>query len=133
MDGTPSGLQRSFTVPADGQIAAFVHELFPELPSSFQGVAKVTAPDLPISVAALRGTYNERGDFLVTTTPPLNESAPATELVFPHIVSGSGYSTQIIVLGEGSGQLYLLSPDGTVRPGSSIAEQRLAPMATFSH
>jgi len=37
-----------------------------------QGFLKVTAT-APISVTGVRGRYNERKDFLITTTPPRNE------------------------------------------------------------
>ena len=68
----------------------------------------------PIAVTGLRGRYNERGDFLITTTPPMNEAtATAGDLLFPHIVAGSGYNTQIIIYGQpGSGGLYLVGQDG---------------------
>jgi hypothetical protein len=68
-------------------------------------------------VIGLRTRINERGDFLVTTIPPVSESAVATggELVFPHIVNGGGYSTEFVVLGRAagsSGRLLLLSQTG---------------------
>jgi len=48
----------------------------------------------------LRGTYNECGDFLIATMPYVDEdvSDTGTEKVFPHIVSGDGYSTQFILM-----------------------------------
>src|SRR5205814_1902209 len=109
----------------NGQVAKFINELFPTLPATFQGIVRVTS-STSIEVAALRGRYNERGDFLMTTTPPLNDAAPpATELVFPQIVSGNGYSTQIVVFGQGgSAKLYHLAQDGTLKPGSSLAPQK---------
>jgi len=47
-------------------------------------------------VIGLCGTYNERGDFLITTMPYVDEDVcdTGTEKVFPHIVSGDGYSTR---------------------------------------
>ncbi|HYR85408.1 MAG TPA: hypothetical protein VE422_15080 [Terriglobia bacterium] len=54
-----------------------------------------------ISVVGLRGRYNERGDFLITTTPAVAEdTAPDTSpLYFPHIVDGGGYTTQFVIFG----------------------------------
>ena len=122
MDGTPIGVVQSVSVPAGGQISKFINEIFPQLGASFQGIARLTSVS-PIAVAALRGRYNERREFLITTTPPLDEAiTQPSQLVFPHIVSGLGYSTQIIVFGRaGSSRLYLFSQDGTQRPGSALA------------
>src|SRR5207244_11189209 len=92
LDGSPVGPQRIVTVPANGQIAQFIGQLFPALPPAFRGLLKTTAP-VPVTMIGLRGRYNERGDFLITTTPPRNEDivSAGTDVVFPHIVSGGGY------------------------------------------
>jgi hypothetical protein len=96
-------------------------ELFPTLPVPFQGVANLTS-STPIVVAALRGRYNERDEFLMTTTPPLsNTTLTAGTLVFPHIISGQGFSTQIVVFGStGSGKLYLFANDGLLELGTPL-------------
>jgi hypothetical protein len=111
----------SINVPPNGQIAKFINELFPTLPATFQGIATIyTATGSPISIAALRGRFNERGDFLMTTTPPLIPGAPSS-LVFPEIVSGAGYSTQLVLFGSaGAGSLFLMGQDGTLKPSSSL-------------
>jgi hypothetical protein len=125
IDGTPSGLPTAtINVPAEGQISKFANELFPGLPSTgFRGIVRLTA-QLPVAVTAVRIRYNERGDFLLTTTPPLNEGAtPPAGLVFPHIVSGGGFGTQLVIFGQaGPGNLLLLAQDGTPRPSSSVQE-----------
>ena len=59
-------------VPPAGQIARFVRELLPTLPGALRCLLRVTAT-APIGITGLRGTYNERGDFLITTTPTRNE------------------------------------------------------------
>ena len=122
LDGTSMDLAPdTINVPPGGQIAKFINELFPNLAAGFQGIAKVSA-DSMIAVTALRERYNERGDFLITTTPPLNDTVTsAAEMTFPMIVSGQGYSTQLIVFGQaGSGSLYLFCQDGTLQDGSSL-------------
>jgi len=50
-------------------------------------------------VVGLRGRYNERNEFLITTTIPTNEASPATtaELFFPHLADGGGYRTQFVL------------------------------------
>jgi hypothetical protein len=116
LDGT---LQSSvaLNIPAGWQIAKFVHEIFAGFPDEFQGLVRLTSTS-PIAVSGLRGRYNERGDFLITTTPPWNEagSLPNSELVFPHIVNGGGYSTQLILLGPSvNGELWFLSKDGILQ------------------
>ncbi|HYR86081.1 MAG TPA: hypothetical protein VE422_18485, partial [Terriglobia bacterium] len=61
-----------------------------------------TATRMPdISVVGLRGRYNERGDFLITTTPAVAEdTVPDTSpLYLPHIVDGGGYTTQFVIFG----------------------------------
>jgi len=107
----------SLTIPAGGQIARFIHEIVAGLPEQFQGLVRLTSSS-PIVVNGLRGRYNERGDFLTTTTPPWNEAtAPSNaETVFPHIVDGGGYSTQLILLGPSvAGKLWFLSKDGVLQ------------------
>jgi hypothetical protein len=125
LDGTATGLTTSITVPAGGQISKFINEFFPQVPGNFQGVGRLTSAT-PIALAALRGRFNERGDFLITTTPPLNDASTTTnvDLVFPHIVAGMGYTTQIVAFGHGgSASLYLLGKDGTISSTSALTPQ----------
>jgi PleD family two-component response regulator len=42
-----------------------------------QGLLRVSSSGSPISVAAVRSRYNERGDFLATTLPVANEQRSA--------------------------------------------------------
>ena len=63
----------------------------------------------------IRGRYNERGDFLLATTTPVEESAH--EMFIPQVVNGAGYSTQIVVFdgSEGeptSGNIYFFDQSG---------------------
>ena len=72
----------------------------------FQGVLRVSSAS-SIALVGLRGRYNERGDFLITTTAPVNESTPATsaELIFPHFAEAGGYTTRFILFSGSAGQL----------------------------
>ncbi len=123
LDGTVAGLPLPTTVnvPPGGEISQFLTDLFPTLPLPFQGVATLTATT-PVAVAALRGRYNQRDEFLMTTTPPLNQGLPnPSSLVFPHIVNGQGYSTQVLVIGSsGNATLSLVGQDGSLRQGASV-------------
>src|SRR5207237_6324714 len=85
-------------VPPGGQIARFINEIFPGLKEPLQGILRVTA-NPPVAVTGLRGRYNERGDFLITTTPPANEAEnpPSLDVLFQQVVTGGGYSTQFIL------------------------------------
>jgi hypothetical protein len=89
----------SLTLPAHGQIAKFLNEVFPSVPLPVQGIFRLTTSGSGLAVAGLRGRYNERGDFLITTTPPSNENAPTSTIptFFSHIVDGGGYTTQFLL------------------------------------
>jgi hypothetical protein len=77
---------------------------FSNIPLPVQGVLRVSAQDTVLSVIGLRGRYNERGDFLITTTPPTNEASPVSSspLYFPHFADGGGYTTQFILFSTGN-------------------------------
>ena len=116
LSGTSTGLTGVETVPANGIIAKFLRQIagFTTLPIPFQGVLRVsTASPGGISVVGLRGRYNERGDFLITTTQPNSEGTPASgsEQFFPHFADGSGYTTQFILFNGSADQ----SSSGSLR------------------
>jgi subtilisin family serine protease len=123
LTGTPAGLTGTVRVPASGQVAMFLNQVegFTALPPSFQGLLRIsTASAAGISVVGLRIRYNERNDVLVTTTAPVDESAssPTSSLVFPHIVDGGGFTTQLILFNAAqdqntSGSFWTVSQDGT--------------------
>jgi hypothetical protein len=96
----------SISVPAGGQVARFLSEIFPAVGSPVKGILRVSTAGSPVSVAALRGRYNERGDFLMSTTPPTIESLPAATapLIFPHIVNGGGFTTEFILFSGAANQ-----------------------------
>ena len=99
-------------IPPSGHTSKFVHELFPALSLPFRGVLRVSSSN-SIVVVSLRTRYNERGDFLITTTPATNEASASSsaELMFPHIVDRGGYTTQFILFSGFAGQ----STAGTLR------------------
>jgi hypothetical protein len=121
LDGSSVGLSATVTVPGNGQIARFLHEVFPTLALPFKGILRISGGGAAgLSVVGLRGRYNERGDFLITTTPPSNEGVAASgvELLFPHLVNGGGYTTQFILFSGTAGQasvgnLRFFKQDGT--------------------
>jgi hypothetical protein len=121
LDGGSTGLTAALTVPGNGQVAKFLHEAFPGLTFPFKGILRISGGQAEgLSVVGLRLRSNERGDILVTTTPPTNEGSPpsAAELLFPHLVNGGGYTTQFILFSGTAGQastgtLKFFKQDGT--------------------
>jgi hypothetical protein len=107
LDGSSVDLAGTLVLPAQGQAATFLNQIpgLESLPLPFQGVVRVSGPS-PLSVIGLRGRYNERNDFLITTMPSTDEAAtPMDEdMVFPHFVQGGGYTTQFVLFGGAAGQ-----------------------------
>jgi sugar lactone lactonase YvrE len=107
MDGSNIGLPvpLSRDLPGLGHLAQFLAEFFPALPETFKGVLRISA-EAPagISVVGLRGRYNERAEFLMSTTPPVPETqfSAGNELLLPHLADGGGYTTEFILF-SGSG------------------------------
>jgi len=119
-DGTATAFTKTLPINGFGQFSGFLSDIFPSLTLPFQGVLRVRTSTSAISVVALRIRYNERGEFLMTTTPPTEEngSATTTEYDFPHILNGGGFTTQFIlfsgVKGQAtSGTLQFLKSDST--------------------
>jgi hypothetical protein len=121
LDGSSTGLTASLTVPSNGRVAGFLNEIqaFASLQKPFQGVLRVSSSS-SISVIGLRGRYNERGNFLITTTPASNEATPPSTatVLFPHIVDSGGYTTQFVLFSgqpsqSSSGSMRLFSQSGT--------------------
>jgi hypothetical protein len=85
-----------------------------QLPS--QGVVRLSSTS-SISVTGLRGRYNERNDFLITTTLAVDEATPlsTSQLYFPHIADSGGYTTQFVLMTQASsfaGTLQIISQSG---------------------
>ncbi|HEY2382022.1 MAG TPA: NHL repeat-containing protein [Terriglobia bacterium] len=108
LDGSKTGLppDASVALPAFAHAARFLPEVFPGLPNPFKGVLRVSTPSQDVSVIGLRTRYNERGEFLITTTPPVSETAAArTEpLLVPHLPDGGGFATELILFSADPGQ-----------------------------
>jgi hypothetical protein len=97
LDGTALGVTGFLDIPASGRRSLFLEQIpgFESLPVPFEGLVRISSP--AITVLGLRCRTNERGDFLITTTPASDESRSGNQqIVFPHIVNGDGYNTQII-------------------------------------
>jgi hypothetical protein len=120
LDGTSTGLAGTMVLPPSGQRALFLDEIpgFESLQLPFAGVLRLSSANMNITALGLHGRWNERGDFIFTTIPAVNENAPVnSKLVFPDIVDGAGYSTQFILFSgtpsePASGNLSLFSQSG---------------------
>src|SRR5262249_5860954 len=110
----------SLTIAANTQVAKFLNEIFTTVPQSLKGMLRITASAPGISAAGLRGRYNERGDFLITTTPMIDDTTSISgPQFFPHIASGGGYTTQFVLFSGTAGQATSGSLVFTAQDGSS--------------
>lgn len=114
LDGTSTGLPgpASQVLPGFGHIAKFISDALPGMPGSFKGILRISTDSGAVSAIGLRTVDNERGELLITTTPPTSETAaPASgELLMPHLPDGGGFTSQIILYSGSGGQ----SPSGSV-------------------
>ena len=106
LDGTSTGQTGSLLVPGSGQVAKFIDEIFPSLPTPFSGVLRVASTSTDVAVVGLRGRTNQRGDFLIATTPPTEEGGTtvSSDTYFPHIADSGGWTTQFILFSGTAGQ-----------------------------
>jgi hypothetical protein len=122
LDGRATGYSGSMTADANAHVAMFLNQIpgLENIPGTFRGVLHVSS-DSAISAIGLRTLYNERNDFLFATTPAIPDNAPVTNnsLVFPQVVSGTGFTTEFILMnatGQSQGTLTLTSKNGTDLP-----------------
>jgi hypothetical protein len=99
-------------------VAASDFTLPPDFQSAFQFGSLEISSDQPVSVLALRGTTNQRNEFLITTTPVADLAGASTGGVyFPQIADGGGYTTSLVLLNTSSrferGLLQILDNSGT--------------------
>ena len=119
---------RTVTIPGGGQMSRFMHELFPELPQTYRATLEVSASS-GFAVAGLRGRYNERDDFLISTTPPSagGLASAGAPLMVPHVVSGDGYSTDLVLfsptVGSISGTIFFRTQDGVLQSSDRFQRQ----------
>jgi hypothetical protein len=100
LNGVSTGLKGSVVIPPAGQRSLFLNEIsgLATLPANFRGIVRVSSMTHgDIAITGLRTRVNERGEFLITTTDPANETAPSVhKTVFPQVVDGGGYNMQVI-------------------------------------
>jgi hypothetical protein len=118
----------SFTIAANTQMAKFLNEWPFSLPG-VTGIMTFSASE-PVGVATLRGYTNERSEFLVSTLPVLDPSAPGSTLptFLPHFAVGAGWRTDFVLINTidvpVSGTIFFMDLSGnpiTVPVGSITA------------
>src|SRR5262249_27673583 len=112
LDGSTQA-STSVQIAGNGHAAVFLHDLFPNLPGTFQGILRASTSGAGISVSGLRIRFNERGEFLYTSAPPVNEAtAPsAATTLFPHFANGGGFIAEFDLFSASAGQ----APSGDLR------------------
>ena len=102
-----AGYSAPLILPAFGRLVGFLDQFLPPFSQPLQGILRITTTSSGISVIGLRTRYNERGDYLFTTTSPTLENAAtdSTEQVFPHLADGGGYTTQFILFSGSASQI----------------------------
>jgi hypothetical protein len=104
LDRSATGFTGSMEIPAGGYISRFVDELFPAGPDGSEGILRITSTR-PIAAGAVRVRNTTRGDLLITAIPVTNDTSvyiDNSDLIFPLILRGGGYSTDFIGVKEGT-------------------------------
>jgi sugar lactone lactonase YvrE len=117
-DGNVRG-NASKSLLAKEHIAAFAHELFPELSGQFTGLMEITS-DAALAAITLKLTENARGDLVYATLPvaDLNNPPVSRLMIFPQMAFGGGFSTRLIFISvdkenPGSGALGFFDSSGS--------------------
>ena len=71
-------------------------------------------------MAGLTGHVNERGEYLISATPPVDErvGVSGSELLIPHFAVGGGYDLQFVLIntaatGPQTGTMFFFAPTGS--------------------
>jgi photosystem II stability/assembly factor-like uncharacterized protein len=104
--GTPT----TVTMPPHVQIASFLDQAPFNVETPFDGCVKISGPN--IALVGLRGIYNERGEFLLSTLPILPSLADVqvNASIIPHFADGGGWTNEIVLFNA-----FPTSATGTVR------------------
>ena len=131
LNGNAIGISSTVTIPGFGQITKFLREIpgFAAMPFPFRGVLRMSTGTMEgIAVQGIRGRYNERSDFIITAVLPSQESEeptePVSQLVFPHVALGGGYSTGFVLFND-SGSSSSGNIAGVLRNGLPINIQAM--------
>jgi hypothetical protein len=116
------------TMAAGQHINCFINQLKDvasdfNLPANFPTAIQFGTLDIasnqPLSVLALRGTFNQKQQYIFTTTPvaDLTQSPGSGPLYFAHLADGGGYTTSLILMNTSTasetGTLAIMDNNGT--------------------
>ncbi len=113
----------TFSIAANRQTASFLDQAPFNAPANFVGALSFSSSS-PVSVIALRGNSNRRGEFLMTTLPVLDlDQAPSLSAAMaPHFATGGGWTTQIVLVNPTntpiSGNIEFYSSGSDIAPGA---------------
>jgi hypothetical protein len=118
-----------------GHAARFLHEEFPDVAGPFRGTLMLTSNEA-VAALTLRGTQNERGEFVLTTLPMHRDtdSEVRGRVVLPQVADGGGYQTELLLVNPFDvrleGRLHFHRPDG--RPWSIELDGSSEPEREYS-
>jgi len=121
-DNVRLGLSSPLTIPANGQFAGYLVQIpgLEGLPVPFKGVVRLSVlSGTGVTGASFRILRNERLDYLVTGTGPLNENAGMVgRLIFPYVTDSTGYTTNLILINppaaqQSAGLVHFWAADGS--------------------
>jgi hypothetical protein len=119
LQGNSTRTMSTIEIPPSGQFAMFVNDIpgFQAVPASFRGVLRIRSLTEDVTVIAMRGHVNQRGDFINASLVPVEvgDEDSATRVV-PQIVQGGGYSSELVLVNAGPAR-----STGTVNSVSSDA------------
>jgi hypothetical protein len=89
-----------------GHAAKFLVEWFGQALTPFRGTLEVRS-DQSLGALALRGTYNDEGQFIMTSIPARGEEIPPADQsgILPQVADGGGYQTEWLMLNPASAAL----------------------------
>jgi hypothetical protein len=99
---------RTLTLAPGEHVAKFLveSEWFGQAQAPFRGTLEVRS-DQPIGALALRGTYNDQGQFIMTSIPARSDEAPQAGQIeaLPQVADGGGYQTEWLMLNSSDSPL----------------------------
>jgi hypothetical protein len=116
--GTALVSGKTFTVAANGHLAAFIDEVVPELPQGFEGTVLLES-SVAVHVVTLRSLITSSNSFIMTTMPLVDLNAPPSgKVYFPQLADGGNFTTELLLLslGNASFRLQFFGTDGRPLP-----------------
>jgi hypothetical protein len=103
LSGTSLGSPAVVQIPANGQTAHFLTDLFPNLPGGLQGILRVSTSAMSgVVTIGIRFRTNERSEALLSGIPAIPEGG-TPDTVLPQFAVGTGYLSQVALFGRTPG------------------------------